>query len=73
MTKQQSDNARFFLWYGLIEGSFIILAVLAWAFWHHNMAYLIGSIVIIALVGSTFLMPRVLMTARAAEDDDPQG
>lgn len=63
----------FYLWYTLIEGTAMILAVAAWYFWHHNLAYLIGSLVIVALVGSTFILPKALAGRTATDTDDRSG
>ena len=60
MSDQRAKDGKFFMWYGLIEGSAMVLAILAWYFWHENITLLIGSVVLIAMVGSSFLLAHVL-------------
>ena len=60
MSDRRAKDGKFFMWYGLIEGSALILAILAWYFWHENITLLIGSVVLIAMVGSSFLLAHVL-------------
>ncbi len=60
-----TGDARFYLIYALIEGLFFVAAIAGWYYGHQNIAYLIGSLVLISLVGGTFLMGRVMSSRRS--------
>ncbi|RFB04819.1 hypothetical protein [Parvularcula marina] len=70
MSDQQQDDTKFFMWYGLIEGTALILAVAWWYFGHRNFSYLVFSVVLIALIGSTYLLPKVLTRAKRNSDEN---
>ena len=60
-------ESRFYVIFALLEGSFLILAVAAYFLMHESVPLLIGSIVVISLVSSTFLLPRILSARRSQE------